>query len=374
MMRTLLFTLLLLIPAALQAQTKPVTLKICELPAVKYNLPEVDYLKAFEARCDTGIEAWSAKDHKLLKPNYHPFIEAVHNAYALHRPLVISPDMIWLMIAQGFAKHVDENSEKLRKHFVTFEGKKVLKVRRDGFRKGSPKNDWEGVFPEFTKQISDYTGKDLLNTTLGNFSTTGAAEKAAFEVTLMDAMSSYFIYAVYTDCGITEVTLEGTTQDWEQILEKTKKLEKYELKWWTDELVPILEKFVEASKGTVDKEFWGDIYKHHSMGSGNPFNTGWINKFFPYIVAGDKMVKHENIKNPSLSTDNYPSGMSKADFYWFYFGDCFQMEFLAGFVGVNQDPETLSLRPEIGWAIRDTGKKGIKKEDEKYTKDLQTPP
>jgi hypothetical protein len=31
------------------------------------------------------------------------------------------------------------------------------------------------------------------------------------------------------------------------------------------------------------------------------------------------------------------------------------MEFLGGFVGVAQDPATLALRPEIGWAVREVG-------------------
>jgi hypothetical protein len=29
------------------------------------------------------------------------------------------------------------------------------------------------------------------------------------------------------------------------------------------------------------------------------------------------------------------------------------MEFLAGFIGVSQDTETLLLRPEAGWIVRD---------------------
>ena len=33
--------------------------------------------------------------------------------------------------------------------------------------------------------------------------------------------------------------------------------------------------------------------------------------------------------------------------------DSFDMEFLGGFVGVAQDQETLTLRPEIGWAVRE---------------------
>ena len=40
--------------------------------------------------------------------------------------------------------------------------------------------------------------------------------------------------------------------------------------------------------------------------------------------------------------------------------------FLKGFVGVKQDKETLELRPEIGWAITDTGKQGIKDDDANY--------
>ena len=29
------------------------------------------------------------------------------------------------------------------------------------------------------------------------------------------------------------------------------------------------------------------------------------------------------------------------------------MELVAGFVGMAQNPETLAIRPEIGWAVRD---------------------
>src|ERR1700747_2337995 len=33
----------------------------------------------------------------------HPLIDAVSTAFAQHRPLTLSPDCIWLVIAQGFA-------------------------------------------------------------------------------------------------------------------------------------------------------------------------------------------------------------------------------------------------------------------------------
>jgi len=43
---------------------------------------------------------------------------------------------------------------------------------------------------------------------------------------------------------------------------------------------------------------------------------------------------------------------SKAPFVWRYLDDVFDMELVAGPIGVRQDPVTLSLRPEIGRAVR----------------------
>ena len=44
---------------------------------------------------------------------------------------------------------------------------------------------------------------------------------------------------------------------------------------------------------------------------------------------------------------------AEAPFDWVYFDDRQEMRFAAGFVGVRQDAETLSVRPEIGWAVYD---------------------
>jgi hypothetical protein len=48
-----------------------------------------------------------------------------------------------------------------------------------------------------------------------------------------------------------------------------------------------------------------------------------------------------------------PGGLSKAPFRWELPGRDVEMEFLGGFTGVAQDYETLALRPEIGWAVRE---------------------
>jgi len=68
----------------------------------------------FLGRQDSGkLEACSTDPSKLIsglpRQIKNGFVAAVHVAYVNHLPLVLSPDMIWLLIAQAFAIHVDLN-------------------------------------------------------------------------------------------------------------------------------------------------------------------------------------------------------------------------------------------------------------------------
>jgi hypothetical protein len=48
------------------------------------------------------------------KMEYQPLLAAVYTAYSLHYPLVLSPDAVWLTIAQGVAHHMTLEGERLR--------------------------------------------------------------------------------------------------------------------------------------------------------------------------------------------------------------------------------------------------------------------
>jgi hypothetical protein len=65
-----------------------------------------------------NIIANSQIPDSLVTIGYHSFFYGMYYAYADHHPFVLSPDMIWLIISQGFARHVNNNPEQLRKHFV----------------------------------------------------------------------------------------------------------------------------------------------------------------------------------------------------------------------------------------------------------------
>ena len=95
-----------------------------------------------------------------------------------------------------------------------------------------------------------------------DFSTTGKTERMASQITLMSTVKAYFDYLVVVGvCGLPSITIEGTPDDWRKVLDKTRRLSVYGIEDWVDELEPILEEFVAASKGKPNVRFWQDIVK-----------------------------------------------------------------------------------------------------------------
>src|SRR5262249_37763132 len=150
------------------------------------------------------------------------------------------------------AHHVNANAEVLRPRLVKHEGKLPLVVHRDEFVKGSPENPWPGVFAEFSAAIRAHVG-DAQNLIVADFSTTGPVERAASEVVLLDTMQAYFSYELRTLCGIPSITLEGTVEDWRKIAGRVLEFGRFDLQWWLEPLQPILEQFVVAASGRVDR-------------------------------------------------------------------------------------------------------------------------
>lgn len=185
-------------------------------------------------------------------------------------------------------------------------------------------------------------------------------------------MQEFFSYELHTVCGIPSVTLEGTPADWRQIAGRVREFSRFDLAWWVQPLQPVLEQFVAASEGKVDRRFWDSIYKWQGPeGSGSPHVSGWILKLFPYLdnpeakyarLFGRDSTAAPLRPNPWLSAppsndspgrDDFPCLPARAPFLWKYLGSTYEMEFVGGLIGIAQEPATRCLRPEIGWAILD---------------------
>lgn len=315
-----------------------------------------------ESSFDFGVITHSQMPDSLVCFSKNPFFYGMYSAYADHRPFVLSPDMVWLLISQGFAQHVKNNAEQLRHLFVDFDEKESLVVTTTkDMLIDSSREEWETIFPQFTKQIGDRVGADLVDILNCNFTTSTLTTTVASQITIMEAMKSYFDFVVIRIvCGIPQITLEGTPEDWQKVLDKAIYLRKYDLAWWIDELIPYLEEFVRASKGDVDKEFWRNMFKYHTPKQyGAPkVIDGWIVKFFPYDKHGKRNDLAKIDKNDIL-----PPEFVKVDIRYIDTSDDkekeYPLEVWAGFIGLEQNPKTFALKPHIGWMVKKKDIKGV---------------
>jgi hypothetical protein len=342
-----------------------VTFAVSDVDTATKPLPELPYHEVVTAFLGGPVEACSHYHGRLVaNVRSHPLIAALHAAFSLHHPISISPDIVWLTLTQGLAHHVNANAEQLRQKFVRHEGNVKIEVRRDDFVKGSPENPWPEVFTEFSSAVRGHIG-DAHGVIVADFSTTGPVERAASEVVLLDAMQAFFDYEFHTMCGIPSVTLEGTAADWRTLAARVEAFAQFGLEWWVEPLRPILQQFVAAAEGSVDRAFWESVYKWQGPdGSGSPWVTGWVVKLFPYLQEDWGLPLSPN---PWLGAGKWPGGPgrdvfpglpARAPFRWHYFDQTFDMEFVGGLVGVRQDKATLCLRPEIGWAVREAEARG----------------
>jgi hypothetical protein len=98
----------------------------------------------------------------------HPLMEAVHLSFSQHRPLVLSPDCIWLTIVQGFTQHLHEHAESFRGRIVAHAGKKDLTVQTESL----DEKHWPEFISQFSEQIRRNSDPILYETLICNFSTT----------------------------------------------------------------------------------------------------------------------------------------------------------------------------------------------------------
>ena len=313
--------------------------------------------KVYASSFENNIELCSIKSH--------PVLIGYLTAYKDHLPMIITPDIIWQLILMGFTQHLDKNSSQLRKKIVDFEGKKILKIKKNKDLYQLTKEDWNEIINDFCLDMKKNVKEDLMNILIPNFSTTSIQLKQSAQITIMSSMKQFFEFKLYLcGCGIPYINLKGTLEDWETIKEKTEKLKQYDLEWWIKELIPILDKIIESKKGNIDINFWknfirlrDDKYTYHSR-SGKiietkikPFIDGWIIKFFPYDFSGkryyfDRIDGDENL--PQFLVES-PLKIIIEDLNME-----FQTTFKTGFIGVKQDSETYEIKPEIGWYLVDS--------------------
>ena len=352
---------LLLVTVFVSAQEKQsITFKVEDVEIAEDFLPVRNGADLGRKWAEGGPYLGSSFANKsLVDGDDNAFFSMVCLAYAQHRPIVLSPDIMWIIICNGFSQYVNRDPEKFRQYLVNYNDKETLVIRT-----GLETTTAQKV-QKFADLIAKETKGDIAELMTCNFSTTGMMEKMVSQITLMDAVKEYFDYLeLLQGCGIPSVTLEGTPDDWRLLREKTRKLGEFGVKKWTDKLDPILAEFVLASEGKPNLKFWWNmaikgrpVDFHLKAGGGclpaygpTPFD-GWFLEFIPFDNRGERPEKiaygHEL---PPLMTSVPIIQYVEDDF-----GNCIginTLELRGGIVGLAQDRETKALRPEIGWLVR----------------------
>lgn len=311
---------------------------------------------------DERVVASGIGDNQYAGYGTHTFFKGLIEAFGDHRPMVLTPDVIWFLICRGFANYVNQNPELYRDLFVNHEGKIDLLVKtHEDLLNGNA--DWQAIVEEFEGEISRNTKRDIAKLISDRFSTTGVNEHIVSQIVLMESVKSYFNYKVmHIVCGIPCITLKGTVDDWRSILERSCKLRSYGIDWWIDELEPILAEFVKAAGGNPNIPFWRSIVMTYhpdavrGPGCGlSPDATkfdGWFLKFLPFGKYN---------RTPDKVTMDYPMQpeLVKTDYNYIEYDEStgevkkkLMMEFWAGIVGMEVEPETFTMTPKLGWFSR----------------------
>lgn len=307
----------------------------------------------------------SFDDESLCYMGEDNLFKCMVNAYADHHPLVLSPDVVWLIIAQNFSNYVNKHSEEMRDLFVEHEGKMKIVVTEgnDVLGKSGTKGDWEKLLSDFTAGVAANTKGDVAEMLTADFTTTGVTERIASQITLMDAVETFFEWWNMTmACGIPSITLTGTPDDWRKVQAKARSLEKYGLEKWSRQLDKVLAEFVKASEGQPDRVFWRSIVKKlrvdelkNTRGcfrSDVTMLDGWFLTFFPdkwfgvppEEVAWTSSMENEMVSVPFNQVYTHPVTNEEVEVV--------PMELWAGFVGVEVDSVTQAFTPKIGWLAR----------------------
>lgn len=334
---------------------------VTESRTIKYDgdIMAKSLIRHYDVKNRKTYVASSFKGDSLIFLGQDVLFKCIVKAYGEHRPLTLSPDAVWIHICQVFSHYVNDNAESLRPKIVSHDGKMSLVVVNTTNSLSNEDADWQGMIDDFCTQINKNIRNDIAETIAGGFSTTGPAERIAAEITLMDVMKPYFDYVEITlACGIPSITLTGTADDWKAVRSRTKSLKKYGMGAWVAELMPILDEFVKASEGRPDQRFWQSmVNKKHpeKLTAGGCLANrptsldGWFLKMFPYDKNGEAIKKVNYLSKMLQEMVIVPfrhietDGLNKTET---------DMELWAGFVGAEEDPQTLALTPKIGWMVR----------------------
>lgn len=207
------------------------------------------------------------------------FFGLLQYAYINHLNVTINPTDIWAVLIGQFINIVSDAPFSYGLLFTKdVRTKKTLSVPTSS----------RHVIPvtTLTKRLSEELQFDS-SLVLQKFSTNTTESDLALQVMLCDMASPFYNYSMYL-CGINQIKIGGTQEDWYMLTkafnslidtflghDRTDALVEYK-----DRINGLLMRFALVFDGVVDIDFWKGIYTQKNVGSGSQVEvTGWCKDF-----------------------------------------------------------------------------------------------
>ena len=183
----------------------------------------------------------------------------------------------------------------------------------------------------------------------------------------MSTLQKFFDYKFSLKCGIPNVTLLGTPEDWETLRAKVDRLLEFEVEGqkhmesWHSWLVHICDNLVASANGSPSMEFWDKICCHLGGGSGPSYISGWISTFAIFNsegkFQGDKTSfqgrgePEVNTGFPVIDTSDLPAGITSVPVLVDDNGTEYNCFMFAGHMGYTSNEAKDTIIPRTDWCI-----------------------
>jgi len=331
----------------------------------KYKL-NIQDMSVYRMNIAGKILQTSPIDDVYTSSHENGFVGTLFKCYNSHHNVTIRPDDVWIAILTQFSRYVETNAEELRNKFVNFGGKKKVFVSMPSLMTADYGLIAKDLVTEISKNIVD---PNIRNWLIPNFSTTTPNDIIVGSIIMMASMQKYFDCYGCICCGIPQVTMMGTTEDWIEVKNRANELLKYDNKAkhmsiWHKLLDPILDNFIKSRKGNPDVEWWNKICSHHSGGSGPSYMSGWLTSFCVFSESGRWLATNFSIFTenqsttttttspwPVVETTDIPSGYVFVPLKIDDDGMIHDSIMVSGHLGHRISTDLYTLQPAVSWFI-----------------------
>lgn len=345
------------------AQENGFTFNVDDVPKTSELLKQVSFDAFLEQRLNYKVYSFPQElnDQEVVAHLGNGFLSTVEFAYNHHRPLELSPDVVWLLICQGFGDHVTAHSDSLEFLLLNEDHPDEIEVRNDNLTYTNDK-EWSNLIASFGVEIDAISKDEFKELVVQEFSTTTPTISTVYRATHLDIAATYVGLRAITMCGFPSITLSGTPDDWRKIYNRVDGFSKFGLEDWIAELKPVLQEFVDASEGNPNIAFWKSFYKTIRVYDVHVI-SGWILKFYPYIKGfkdgydtyePNPYVKGSDYLLSNIGSESLPKGYKRTKIDWVRGPEQEVKDSLllhSGFLGILQNAETGAIQPNITWVI-----------------------